>query len=152
MTNGGESQDDRQAGRTSQADIETGPPTPPGGLSPHPMFDPTRRGSLQPSGPISELAPRVITVPDWIAIRDAKLRRTVALVIVTAFVLANAIVLLGVWFMFQQEVAALRDKVYPASDRVITGTLLMTIVGATTVQLGARSILMGKYLFPPPRP
>jgi hypothetical protein len=34
---------------------------------------------------------------------------------------------------------------------VITSTLLMTLVGATTVQLGALTILMGKYLLPAPK-
>ncbi|HVC63496.1 MAG TPA: hypothetical protein VND19_24420 [Acetobacteraceae bacterium] len=53
--------------------------------------------------------------------------------------------------MFNQEMAALQNKVYAASDRIITSPLLMTLVGATTVQLGALTILMGKYLFPAPR-
>lgn len=71
--------------------------------------------------------------------------------IVATFVIANAIVLAGVWFMFNEELAALQNKVYPASDRVITSQLLMALVGATTIQLGALTILMGKYLFPAPR-
>jgi hypothetical protein len=38
-------------------------------------------------------------------------------------------VLAGVWLMFHQEMIALQNKVYAASDRVITGSLLMTLVG-----------------------
>jgi hypothetical protein len=107
-------------------------------------------GSGEPANPISRLAPSIVSVQDTIALGDANLRKWVALAIVTTFVLANAIVLAGVWLMFQQEVAALRDHVYGAADRVITSHLLMALVGATTVQLGALTILMGKYLFPAP--
>jgi hypothetical protein len=47
--------------------------------------------------------------------------------------------------------AAIQAKYYAAADRIVTAGLLMTLVGATTVQLGALTILMGKYLFPTPK-
>jgi hypothetical protein len=100
--------------------------------------------------PISRVAGQ-ISVQDRIALSDAKLRGGVAIAIVVTFMIANGIVLAGVWLMFHQEMIALQNKVYAASDRVITGSLLMTLVGATTVQLGALTILMGKYLFPAPK-
>jgi len=40
----------------------------------------------------------------------------------TSFVIANGIVLAGVWLMFNQEMAALQNKVYAASDRIITSS------------------------------
>jgi hypothetical protein len=100
--------------------------------------------------PISRVAGQ-ISVQDRIALSDAKLRGGVAIAIVVTFMIANGIVLAGVWLMFHQEMIALQNKVYAASDRVITGSLLMTLVGATTVQLGALTILTGKYLFPAPK-
>jgi len=93
-----------------------------------------------------------VSVQDRIALSDARLRGAVAIAIVVTFVIANGIVLAGVWLMFGQEMSALQNKVYAASDRVVTSALLMTLVGATTVQLGALTILMGKYLFPTPKP
>lgn len=93
-----------------------------------------------------------VSVQDRIALSDARLRGAVAIAIVVTFVIANGIVLAGVWLMFGQEMSALQNKAYAASDRVVTSALLMTLVGATTVQLGALTILMGKYLFPTPKP
>ncbi len=114
--------------------------------------DPMLVGNRVPANPISRLVSNFATnVHERIAWADAKLRRMVALWIVGTFIVANGIVLLGVWFMFQQEMAALRDHVYAAGDRVISSQLLMVVVSATTVQLGALTILMGKYLFPAPK-
>ncbi len=102
--------------------------------------------------PISRVAGSVtVSVPDRIALSDARLRTWVAVSIVATFIIANGIVLAGVWLMFNREMVALQGKVYDASLRVITSSLLMTLVGATTVQLGALTILMGKYLFPAPK-
>ena len=78
--------------------------------------------------PISRVAGQV-SVQDRIALSDAKLRGGVAIAIVVTFMIANGIVLAGVWLMFHQEMIALQNKVYAASDRVITGSLLMTLVG-----------------------
>jgi hypothetical protein len=84
-----------------------------------------------------------VGVQDRIALSDARLRGWVATAIVVTFVIANGFVLAGVWLMFNQEMAALQAGLYKAPDRVITSQLLMALVGATTVQLGALTILMG---------
>jgi hypothetical protein len=65
----------------------------------------------------------------------------------------NGLVLWGVWLAFQEDVALLTatGSKYTAADRLVTTNLLMTLIGATTVQLGAMIVLMGKYLFPTPK-
>jgi hypothetical protein len=92
------------------------------------------------------------SVRDRIAWQDAGVRKFVALAVVATFVVANGLILWGVWLIFQAEMTALTAKVYTAHDRIITAELLMTLVGATTVQLGALTILMGKYVFLVPKP
>jgi len=94
-----------------------------------------------------------VTVADKIALSDAGLRKLVAIAIVAAFLLVNAMVLWGVWMAFKQDIAMLSrpETNFTPKDRLVTTELLMTLVGATTVQLGALIVLMGKYIFPAPR-
>jgi hypothetical protein len=91
------------------------------------------------------------SVLERIAWQDAGVRKIVALAVVATFVVANGLILWGVWLIFQAEMAVLEAKVYTAHERIITAELLMTLVGATTVQLGALTILMGKYVFLVPK-
>jgi hypothetical protein len=68
-----------------------------------------------PADPISRVASNV-SVQDQIALSDAELRKKVAIAIVVTFIIANGIVLAGVWLMFNQEMGALQNKIYAASD------------------------------------
>ncbi len=95
-----------------------------------------------------------IPVADRIALSDASLRRWVAIAIVMAFLVVNGAVLFGVWSVFMTDVELLVRQTggFTAKDRLVTTELLMTLIGATTVQLGALIVLIGKYLFPAPKP
>jgi hypothetical protein len=86
-------------------------------------------------------------------ISDAGLRKVVAIAIVVAFLVVNALVLLGVWIAFKEDIELLtrNGTNFGPKDRLVTTELLMTLVGATTVQLGALIVLMGKYIFPAPK-
>jgi hypothetical protein len=109
----------------------------------------TSDSAAQPlSGVASQSGTSVLERIVW---RDAGVRKLVALAVVATFVLANGTILVGVWLIFQAEMAALTAKVYTAHERIITAELPMTLVGATTVQLGALTILMGKYVFLVPK-
>jgi hypothetical protein len=94
-----------------------------------------------------------IPVADRIALSDAGLRKLVAVAIVLAFLVVNGAVLWGIWIVFQKDIELLTavGSKFAASDRIVTTNLLMALVGATTVQLGALIVLIGKYLFPAPR-
>ena len=102
---------------------------------------------------LTEKAPIPVPVADQIALSDAGLRKLVAMAIVAAFLLVNAMVLWGVWTAFKQDIEMLTRPVanFAPKDRLVSTELLMTLVGATTVQLGALIILMGKYIFPAPK-
>jgi hypothetical protein len=111
---------------------------------------------MPPEGPqpLSLLtAEAQIGVSDKIALSDAGLRKVVAIAIVFAFLVVNGAVLMGVWLAFRQDIALLTTTGtnFTPKDRLVTTELLMTLVGATTVQLGALIVLMGKYIFPAPK-
>ncbi len=91
-----------------------------------------------------------LTVADRIARSDARLRIWVAIAVVVTFLCVNGAVLLGIWFAFQHDIAmlAISNGSFLAKDRLVTTELLMTLVGATTVQLGGLIVLIGKYIFP----
>lgn len=107
-------------------------------------------GSPQPLSVLSNVAQ--VPVADRIALSDAGLRKLVAVAIVFAFLVVNGAVLWGIWLVFQKDIDLLTraGSNFTAADRLGTTNLLMTLVGATTVQLGALIVLIGKYLFPAP--
>ena len=88
------------------------------------------------------------TVAEEIALTDAKVRGHVSYAIAAAFVLTNVLTLVGVGYIFGADNANIIAHVMESKDRVITPRVVMTIIGATTVQLGSLALIMGKYLFP----
>jgi hypothetical protein len=103
---------------------------------------------------LSDLAkPALLPTSEQIALWDAKLRWWVAVVIVAAFLIVNWLVLWGIWRVYQEdiELLTLPGSKFTATDRLVTTNLMITVIGATTVQLGTLIVLMGKYLFPAPR-
>ena len=94
-----------------------------------------------------------ISVQDKIALDEARTRKWVAIAIVTAFIFVNGAVLWGIWQVFLTDIDLLTrsGSAFKASDRIVTTNLLISLVSATTVQLGALIVLIGKYLFPAPK-
>ena len=85
------------------------------------------------------------TVADSIALSDAALRQDVTKRIVRAFLQVNGVVLATVLVMFVVDCAFLGFGTVKAADRLVSTNVLMSLIGATTVQL-RDAILMGKYL------
>ena len=88
------------------------------------------------------------TVADTIALSDANLRQDVAAKIVQTFIQVNGVVLAIVAVMFAADCALLIHGKIAAPDRLVSTNALIPLISATTVQLGAIVVLMGKYLFP----
>lgn len=82
---------------------------------------------------------------DW---KEGQLRDDIAKKITKAFIIVNLgvliLVLLGAildhWFIANQLIKG--------TERLVTTPLLMSVVGATTVQLGAVALAMSNWLFP----
>jgi uncharacterized membrane protein len=88
------------------------------------------------------------SVAERIALTDAKVRTHVSYAIVAVFLLADILTLTGVGYIFRDDNANIKAHVITPQDRFITPQVVMTIIGATTVQLGALVLTMAKYLYP----
>ncbi len=80
--------------------------------------------------------------------RDASLRRAITYGIVGAFLFVNVLTTLGIGWIYSNDQAELAKHLVTPPDRIITTSIVVTAVGATTVQLGALALLIGRFLFP----
>ena len=90
---------------------------------------------------------RGLSVKDRIALGDASIRRQIAIVIMALFAITNvlSVIFIGVLYYFDQRDIA--DHLMPATARVITPSVVMSLLGATTVQLGAIAVIMARGIF-----
>jgi hypothetical protein len=92
------------------------------------------------------------SVADRIALSDARVRATVSYAIIAAFLIVNLATLYGIYILYRSDADNLRAKLIGPDQRVIDTSVVIALLGATTVQLGAMAVIMAKYLFPLPRP
>lgn len=88
-----------------------------------------------------------LTVPERIALGTHKLRVVVAVVILIVFGIMNGLVLLGINRALNFDFAMLLAKTV-GYERFINTAVITSILGATTVQLGAIMFAITKFLFP----
>ncbi|MDD2878413.1 MAG: hypothetical protein PHT60_14535 [Acidiphilium sp.] len=90
---------------------------------------------------------RQLSVPEQIALSDAAIRRRIAQVVLALFAATNvlSVFFVGVLYFFDQRDIA--DHLIPATARVITPSVVMSLLGATTVQLGAIAVIMARGIF-----
>jgi hypothetical protein len=89
-----------------------------------------------------------VSVADQVALRTQDLREWVADTIVPAFLWANGVVLAAVGVLaVVDEVNIAVNWIAPA-DRIISAQVIMVLLGATTVQIGAIAAIIARYLFP----
>ena len=91
---------------------------------------------------------RELNVEDEIALRELQLRITTAERILKLFTIANGFVLafvvvllLADWFLIGRGLAKV-------DQRVVDKEVLMALLGATTIQVGAIMFSISAYLFP----
>lgn len=89
-------------------------------------------------------------VLDQVALSDAGVRKSVATNIVVIFVIANLFTMFALAVVFWVDYSLLTQRVIQANERVITSKVVISLLGATTIQLGAVMMLIGKNLFPAP--
>ena len=90
---------------------------------------------------------RRTSVPEQIALSDAAVRRRIAFIIMVLFAATNILsaIFVGLLYYFDQHDIA--DHLIPATARVITPSVVMSLLGATTVQLGAIAVIMARGVF-----
>ena len=89
-----------------------------------------------------------LSVADQIALQDAEQRKAITARMVQTFVAANAVTLLAVALLVVLDEFNLWSKLAPAGDRIITQQVIIGLLAATTVQVGAITVIIARYLFP----
>jgi hypothetical protein len=85
-----------------------------------------------------------------------KLRRRYGYLLLLLFFLLNVAVVLLVWWLASFDIEMVRRmaqrprslQVPEASLRIVTPQVLMSLIGATVVQVGASMVIIVRYLFP----
>ncbi len=90
------------------------------------------------------------TVADAVARGDLEIRRRFARDIITLFVATNVFVMIGLGIAFWQDCVLLTSGRIRPSERIIDGKVVMSLLGATTVQLGAVIFTIARAIFPAP--
>ena len=89
-----------------------------------------------------------LSVTDQIALQDADLRKWMADRVVPAFLKANGLTLAAVAVLVVLDEINIASHLIAPGDRIITEKVIMAVLGATTVQVGAVAALIARYLFP----
>lgn len=93
--------------------------------------------------------PGPLTVQERIQIATHTLRTTMAFVIGGLFIGVNGAVLFGLWKALQFDFKMM-DTFCVGYERIVNTTVIATLLGATTTQLGAIMYVVAKFLFPSP--
>ena len=99
------------------------------------------------------------SVVDQIALGDAQVRQQViqgnlnmrqrmARGVGWTFGIANGVTLLGVAVLAGLDQWNMVHRAFTTADRIVDQKVVMTLIGATTVQVGAISFVIARYLFP----
>ena len=89
-----------------------------------------------------------VSVADQVTLRDQGLREQMVDRILPAFLWANGLTLGAIavlWLVDQFEIAF---RLIAPGDRIITSQVIMALLAATTVQVGAIAAIIARYLFP----
>jgi ABC-type amino acid transport system permease subunit len=88
-----------------------------------------------------------LTVPERIALSDAGIRRQIATIVLWLFAGTNILSVIFVIVLYYFDQRDIADHLIPATARVITPSVVMSLLGATTVQLGAIAVIMARGIF-----
>ena len=89
-----------------------------------------------------------MTVSDFNELEDGKLRRRLVWPVIFFFITVNLLVDAFIGLVAQSDVALLRQHLIDPGQRLVTSQIIMALIGATTVQLGAIAFGIFRFLFP----
>ncbi|MCK4343323.1 MAG: hypothetical protein KAY37_16535 [Phycisphaerae bacterium] len=123
-------------------------------LDPGPRRDPEtdakaakRAAHKEPSVPEREASLRMQEVVRRSAVVDIKLRIAFFVVIALLFITLNAVVIWLVYTLVKIDHELLTTAGVAEVERVVDSKVLMSLIGATAVQVGAVIFAITKYLF-----
>jgi hypothetical protein len=110
--------------------------------------NPTSEPPAVPWGEVGDTpASPPVPITDDIAKRDAVLREWMAKTVVPTFIWANGIALAVLVVLAVVDEINLVERLAPSADRIINHQVVMALLGATTVQVGAIAAIIARYLF-----
>jgi hypothetical protein len=78
---------------------------------------------------------------------DATIRRNISYWIMGLFGFVNLITMGFIVWLAVEDQNELAAKIIMPTDRVVDNQVLMTLLGATTVQLGTIAVIMARFVF-----
>jgi len=90
-----------------------------------------------------------LSTVEQIMLADARVRRNLAYVIMALFGAVNLATLVFVYLLFRVDEGNLAQKLIGPGDRIVNASVVMTLLGATTVQLGSAMLIMARFVFRP---
>ncbi len=90
-----------------------------------------------------------LSIGEQIALADSHVRRRIAYSIMGLFAAVNLATLVFVYLLFCADQGELARKLIGPGDRVVNASVVMTLLGATTVQLGSAMLIMARFVFRP---
>ena len=88
------------------------------------------------------------SVQDQIALKDAALRDWMAKDVIPAFLKTNVATLGAITALAILDEVNIAWDWIAAGDRIISAQVIIALLGATTVQVGAIAAIIARYLFP----
>jgi hypothetical protein len=68
--------------------------------------------------------------------------------VVWTLIASNALTLLGLGVLVVLDQQNIAQSIIAPADRIVNNQVIMTLLGATTVQVGAVTAIIARYLFP----
>ena len=88
-----------------------------------------------------------LSVADQVSLRDADLRDWMAKYVMPVFLGTNLVTLTVLGLLIWLDQSNIESNLIRPSDRIIGSQVIMALLGATTVQVGAIAALIARYLF-----
>jgi hypothetical protein len=89
-----------------------------------------------------------LSVDDRIKLDDQRLRKWMAIGFVATFIVGDILTLGALAGLGWSDQANIERTLISPSDRIIDRHVIMTLLGATTVQVGTIAAIIVRYLFP----
>jgi hypothetical protein len=127
------------------------PADPPGEAGPNLLGTGTGVSSDSGLGTVrlGEEADRVVgSVDEQVKLGDYNLRKWMAIRIVWVFIGGNIVTLVGLGVLVWLDQMNIERKLVTPGDRIVDRQVIMTLLAATAVQVGAITVIVARYLFP----
>jgi hypothetical protein len=89
-----------------------------------------------------------LSVDDQIRLGDQSLRRWMVIGFVLTCIIGDLLTLGAIAWFASLDQANIEHNLIKPAERIVTAQVIMSLLGATTVQVGAIAVIIARYLFP----